>query len=273
MAVLLSPANSLGGCEAAFQAGAGGVYLGAKNWSRGISGHALPDSEISRCVALARSCGKVLHVALNIVPGHKESGRFVEKCRYYLSLGVDGLILNDFGLMANLLSEDRNAPVYASVGCGISNIADVAFYAELGVKGVVLPPGTPPREIKEIKGKYGLEVELFAEVLLEPLLFGKCWLGSYCSLKRRKSEGKVVFSGSARRGICSKGCRAGWVVLRNEEMIYSHYELAFEHFSLLNQLEAYLEAGADLLKIQGRGADLASILNLVDKYQKSCGRE
>lgn len=93
------PGRSFEGCSAAFSAGARGVYLVAGNWSRGVSGHALSDREIARCADLAKSCRRVLHVALNTVPGHKDTGLYIEKCRYYIALGVDGLILNDFGLL------------------------------------------------------------------------------------------------------------------------------------------------------------------------------
>lgn len=267
MIKILAPAGSFEGCSAAFEAGAQGVYLGVKNWSRGAPGNALADAEIARCIGLARSGNKVVHVALNTIPAHQDTGWLVEKCLYYTSLGAGGLILNDFGLMARVLSMNRDAPVYASVGCGIANEAEAGFYSELGVAGVVLPPGVPPGEVKRIKERYALMVEIFCEALLEPFVFGKCWLGSYCSVRRKKSGGKELFFGSAKRGVCSKSCKAGWEIARGKEVVGQRYRFSFEPCSLWESLRAYQAAGTDLIKIQGRELAPEAVVEIVKKYQ------
>lgn len=271
MVKILAPAKSYEGCAAAFNAGAHGVYLGAKTWSRGATGHAISDLEIAECIGLAKSRKKLVHIAVNTIPGYRDTGLFVEKCLSYNSLGVDGLILNDFGLIAKLLSVDRGAPVYASVGCGITNIADVRFYLGLGVTGMVLQPGILPDDVKRIKDKHGVKVEIFCEVLLEPFLFGKCWLGSYCSLARKNVEGKECFLGSAKRGGCSKGCKASWEVFRGKDLLTGSYELSFEHYSLLTSLKAYIAAGVDIIKIQGRDRSPEVIADTVKVYKNVLG--
>jgi len=271
MVKILAPARSFEGCTAAFNAGAHGVYLGSKTWSRGTAAHALSDPEIAKCIGLAKTANRLVHVAVNTIPGYKDTGLFMERCLYYASLGVDGLIVNDFGLIAGLMTMDNSVPVYASVGCGINNIADVEFYVGLGVKGIVLPPGVSPYAIKTIKEKYRVKVEIFGEVMIEPFLFGKCWLGSYCSLNRKNMEGKECFLGSAKRGGCSKGCKARWEVFRGKDLLTGNYELSFEPYSLLKSLKAYQAAGVDIIKIQGRDLNLEVVVDIVKNYKNVLG--
>lgn len=271
MVKLLAPAGSFESCKAAFDAGAHGVYLGVKNWSRGAAGHALSDTGIARCIGLAKSGKKLVHVAVNTIPDAKDAGRFIEKCLHYASLGVDGLILNDFGFIAHLMSIDKSVPVYASVGCAIMNIADVEFYHGLGVAGVVLPPGVLPDEIKRIKEKCSVKVEIFGEALVEPFLFGRCWLGSYCRLFRKNLEGKEVFLGSAKRGSCSKGCKARWEVFRGEGLLTGSFEFPFAPCSLLHSLKPYIDAGVDIIKIQGRDLAPEAVRSVIQVYRSVLG--
>lgn len=271
MVKILAPARSYEGCAAAFNAGAHGVYLGAKTWSRGATVHAISDLEITKCIGLAKSGKKFVHIAVNTIPGYRDSNLFVERCLYYNSLGVDGLILNDFGLITKLMSVDKGVPVYASVGCGINNLADVRFYLGLGVTGIVLQPGVLPGDIKRIKDKNRVTVEIFCEVLMEPFLFGKCWLGSYCSLVRKSIEGKDCFLGSAKRGGCSKGCKASWKVFRDKDLLTGSHELSFESYSLSESLRAYIAAGVDIIKIQGRDLSPEAITGVVKVYKTVLG--
>ncbi|MCL6634733.1 MAG: U32 family peptidase [Peptococcaceae bacterium] len=272
MVKILAPAGSLEGCAAVLNAGAHGVYVGAKYWSRGSAPHALADSDIARCIDFAGSAGKPVHVAVNVIPAHGDVDMLVEKCLRYAALGAGGLILNDFGLMAKLLSVDANLPVYASVGCGVSNIADVEFYLGLGVAGVVLPPGVLPAGIKEMKEKRAFQVEVFCEVLLEPFQFGRCWLGGYCSLSRKRTGGREFFYGSAKRGGCARACKARWEVFRGSGLPAGDCELAWEPFSLLVDVKACAEAGVDIIKIQGRELAPEAVVETVIKYKRALAR-
>lgn len=263
---ILAPAYSYEGCLAAFKAGAHGVYLGAKNMSRGAAGSAVTDREMARCASLATSLGKIIHVAVNVIPDQGDAGLFVRSCRRYASFGVHGLILNDFGLIRMLVSSGFDIPIYASVGCGIANDADVEFFVLAGVAGIVLQPGTPPEFINNIRRKFHVKIEVFSEALMEPFMFGSCWLGSYLKMNRKNVAGKVCFFGSAKRGGCSRGCRARWEIAGDNSVLVQDYEFSFVPLSLSGSLKDYVGAGVDFIKIQGRGLPPGVVAGLVEKY-------
>lgn len=234
--------------------------------SRGPGGRALSDYDLVRCIGLAVKSGKVVHVAVNTIPDYIDYNMFAEKCRHYESLGVDGLILNDFGLIQKLLSDGVKAPVFTSVGCGVHNIEDIGFFASEGVAGVVLQPGITPKIIEDIKSKYDIKIEIFCEVLIEPFLFGRCWLGSYIMMNKKHINGKVCFLGSAKRGGCSKACRAKWEVFREKSLLAGGSEFPFIPYSLSGKLKDYIGAGVDYIKIQGRDLPPEVVSSIVKNY-------
>jgi putative protease len=250
---LLAPAGSVAAVLAAAEAGADAVYVGAKGWSRGRPGAELSDEEIGFCLDELHRWGKQLQVAMNTIPRPHEVELVIEKILLYTRWGVDGVILNDVGLIGRVHQAVPRAAICASVGCTALNAEDVAFLHDLGAEVVVVSWAVGPGQVALIQSRVPVEIEVFVRGVREVLLLGKCWMGSYLkTVFKDHGDRRGRPLGSAKRGgLCTSICKARWQTVIGDR---SQSEAAFpyETFLVLKQLPRYLDAGARVLKIGGR---------------------
>ncbi|NOZ06987.1 MAG: U32 family peptidase [Chloroflexi bacterium] len=250
---LLAPAGSVAAVRAAMNAGADAVYVGVKGWSRGRPGNELTDVQIRSCLDDLHSRGRRMQLAMNTVPRPDEVEQVIGKIEQYARWGVDGVILNDPGLIALAHRAVPEMPLCASVGCTTMNAEDAALLHELGAQTVVLSWAVGPAEVALIKAQTSVEVEIFVRGVREAVLLGKCWMGSYLKtvLKEHGDRTDRPLGSAKRSGLCTSICKAPWQ-LRNHERVYDSASLPYETFLVLQQLPCYLDAGAGVLKIGGR---------------------
>jgi putative protease len=244
---LLAPAGSLEAVDAALAAGADAVYAGVRAFSRsGRSGMAL--EAFGTAAATCRRAGARLHAAVNAVPRPREASAFLSALHRLREEGVAEVILNDPGWIALARRELPGFPICASVGLSVMNPEDAAAYRELGADAIVLPSAVRPEEIPAIKRVSGLRVEIFAWCRAEFLVHGKCGLTGYAA------EGPAGETASAKRGA---GCR----------FVCRGLPVSREPRSLEDQLPAWIDAGADVFKIEGRDLGSSAVTALVSRFR------
>jgi len=244
---LLAPAGSLAAVDAVLSAGADAVYVGIRGMARGGRAGILPEEAedaASRCAAAGRN----LHAAVNAVPSSGEVPAFLTALRRLASAGVSEVILNDPGLIALARRELPGLSLCASVGLSVVNPEDAAACRELGADAVVLPSAVRPEEIPAIRRASGLRIEVFAWCRPEFLLHGRCGLTGYAA------EAEGGGAASPKRG---GGCR---LVCRGLSAP------AVPH-SLEDELPAWIRAGADGFKIEGRDLSPGALGPLVARFR------
>ncbi len=246
--ILLAPAGSLPGVEAALSAGADAVYVGVRSFSRG-GRTGLPPEAVAAALSACRAAGARLHAAINAVPPSRELPAFLAFLHRLRDAGVDEVILNDPGMIALARREIPAWPICASVGLSVLNPEDARAYRELGADAVVLPSAVRPGEIFAIKKASGLRIEVFAHCRPEFLLHGKCGLTGYAA---EKAGGGTA---SAKRG---GSCR---LVCRN-------LPVPCEAYSIEDELPAWIAAGADVFKIEGRELSPPDAAALVARFRE-----
>ncbi|MFA6147526.1 MAG: peptidase U32 family protein [bacterium] len=245
--ILLAPAGSLAAVEAALSAGADAVYVGVRSLSRG-GRTGLPADAVGAAVSACRQAKAFLHAAINAIPSSGGLPAFLASLHRLRDAGVDEVILNDPGVIALARREIPGWPICASVGLSVLNPEDARAYRELGADSVVLPSTVRPEEIPRIKKASGLRIEVFAHCRPEFLLHGKCGLTGYVV------EGDGGGTGSAKRG---GSCR---LVCRNLEVPCAAH-------SLENELPAWIAAGADVFKIEGRELSPPAVAALTARFR------
>jgi putative protease len=244
--ILLAPAGSLSAVEAALSAGADAVYVGVRSLSRGGRTGLSPET-VGAAVSACRRAGARLHAAINALPTSGDLPAFLASLHRLRDAGVDEVILNDPGVIAFARREIPGWPICASVGLSVLNPEDARAYRDLGVDAVVLPSAVRPGEIPLIKKASGLRIEVFAHCRPEFLLHGKCGLTGY-----------VVEGGgtaSAKRG---GSCR---LVCRNLPVPAAAH-------SIEDALPAWIAAGADVFKIEGRELSPPAVAALVSRFRR-----
>lgn len=261
---LLAPGGSLDMAVQAFRNGADGVYVGLYGWSRRTKEYELRLHDIKEMVRIAEEMGKEVRVAMNTAFSSTEYDAFVDAVKSLQGIGVHGFILNDVGAVAVAKKVAPQMEVHVSAGMNAINIEDMWFYRELGADMVVSPCNLTVEEIREIKRYVPVGIEVFLHSNTCFTYLGKCLMSSYFRHEWQFDEfGKNHFLGSPNRGgYCHRVCKAKWssdgkpVVMRNDMF------LAFDN------LEDWIEAGVDCLKIQGREYNPSLVGEIVRFYRR-----
>jgi putative protease len=271
--VLLAPAGSPAAAEAALQAGADAIYVGLRGFSRGGPRSELTAQALQDMLVAAHAQGRHVQVALNTIPRQAERRDLTEKVGELLGWGIDGVIVNDAGLLAELRSRYPRLGITASIGCAIMNEADVAFYRDLGADAVVLPGTVTPDEIAAFAQVPDVQIEVMVDMVDEFILLGRCWMPSYCRLNPPlpvllgSSGGRLL--GSVKRGgagVCFKICEQPWDLYRDAQCVATRL-LPSRQISAINYLADLLNAGVDVVKLQGRSLPPALLAPLVRRYR------
>jgi U32 family peptidase len=285
--LLLAPAGSLEAVSAALDAGADAVYVGLKGWSRGGARRELDWEELVAAQHEVACAGRTLHVALNTIPKPGERAWLFERIPALLGLGIQTVIVNDIGVLAALHQRFRDLRLTASIGCGVQTVADAAFFRDLGAAGVVLPGTVSPAEIQEIRSVDGMAIEIMVHMVEEFVLLGKCWMPSYVHLKpsplppllpAQAGEGGDAPEGALRGlrqtgsmkrggvGACFRICQQPWDLYASGQRVAGRL-FPSRQISRISEVEAYAEAGADVLKLQGRSLPADLLAALVRGYR------
>jgi len=282
VATLLAPGRNSEAVQAAVDAGADAVYVGLKGWSRGGSRGELTWEELVACQRWVSSAGRELQVALNIIPKPQERASLFQRIPPLMDLGIQSLIVNDIGILRSLRRRFPALRLTASIGCGAQTVADVAFFEDLGADAVVVPGTVGPDEIREIRAVRGIAIEVMVHMVEEFILLGKCWMPSYVHLKPSPLPGGTHAdavpegadrglrqTGSMKRGgvgTCFKICQQPWELFEKDRWMDTRF-LPSRQISRAAEVGAYVAAGADILKLQGRSLSPELLAPLVRRYR------
>jgi len=279
-AQLLAPAGSLEAARQAFQAGADAVYVGLKGWSRGGARGELDREQLRQCLELARAQRKRVQLAVNIIPKPQQRQRLLEELAELADWGLEAVILNDVGFLREVRQKLPGLAIIASIGCGALNADDALFYQDLGATAIVLPGNLEAEEIAAIKARASLQIEVMLHMVEEFIQLGKCWMPSYVHFAAAdKIFPAQRLGGSVKRGgvgTCYRICQQPWTVLKDGVEVDQRL-FPSRQISRVGELAAFLEAGVDVIKIQGRslfpemvGAIIKTYRSAMDAW--SCGQ-
>lgn len=271
--ILLAPAGDPTAAVAALESGADAIYVGLKGWSRGGAKGELTSEELQEVLRAAHARSRRVRVALNTIPRRTERRYLVGRVAELIDWGIDGVIVNDPGLLAELRARYPALCITASIGCAAMNEADVAFYRDLGADAVVLPGTLSLDELRAIAQVPDVMTEVMIHMVEEFILLGKCWMPSYYRLNPTPlaevhGEGNRLV-GSMKRGgagVCFKVCEQPWDLYLDGQQVTKRL-LPSRQISPINDLSDVLDAGVDVVKLQGRSLSPDLLAPLVRRYR------
>jgi putative protease len=250
---LLAPAGSLQAFEAAVEAGADAIYIGAPALNaRNLARH-FSRQEIAAMVDYAHARKVRVYVAMNSLAKEKELPEVLESLSFFSSIFVDALIVQDLGIAALAGKFFPRLPLHASTLMTAHNSNSVRMLAELGFKRIVLARELTLAEIGAIAAKCPVELEVFVHGAMCFAFSGLCLFSSYLGGK------------SGLRGRCVQPCRRRYTVEGKggkSGYFFSMHDL--EAVSLLPRLQ---RAGVHSLKIEGRMRTAAYVEQVVKAYR------
>lgn len=251
---LLAPAKDKNCAICAINYGADAVYIGAKSFgARKKASNSLDD--IKDVVDYAHKFFVRVYVALNTILRDDELSE-AQKLLYDLyELGVDGIIVQDFGVFKLDLPPFL---ISASTQCDIRSVEKVKFFESIGLDRVILARELSLEKINEICKNTSLEVETFIHGALCVCYSGQCYL-SYALGGR-----------SANRGECAQPCRKKYSLIDENGKIYAKNKhlLSLKDFCAAPYIDNLANAGVVSFKIEGRLKDENYVKNVVMYYNK-----
>ncbi len=272
MAKLLAPGGTREMALAVLDEGAETVYVGPVGWSRRASQFELTDEDIRAVVDAALARRSDVRVAMNTSPGSSEVPALLRKLEQYVTWGISGIIMSDIGCIAHVHREFPQLAIHTSVACGVTNSLDIAFYRDLGASMIILPYKLSTEEVRRIKEKIavGLEVFLFQPIEEGVHCPGRCSMSSYFRMERIvDSAGKEQVVGSVNRGgSCYRVCQAEWTLHVDGVAQKERLPVKTDGTLMFWELPQYLRLGVDYLKIQGRERPVPLVRDIVAFYRR-----
>ena len=254
MIELLAPARDFDCACAAIYCGADAVYLGAPQFSaRAAAGNSLDD--IRRVVELAHTYYVRVYVALNTILTDEELGAAQALIEDLYAIGVDGVIVQDMGLLELDLPP---VPLIASTQMNNASAEKVKFLEEVGFSRAILARELTVEQIAEIRRGTSIELECFVQGALCVGVSGQCTM-SYALGGR-----------SGNRGVCAQPCRRRYTLkdAAGNVIAKDRFLLSLKDLNLADDLESLLDAGVTSFKIEGRLKDAGYVANVVGFYRQ-----
>ncbi len=232
---ILSPAGSLKSAKASVLAGASAIYMGFGEFNARRQAENFSKEEFSEAIDFAKKYDVLVYITLNIILTDKELKKVYEFIEFLASLNIDGIIVQDLGVLELIKKVCPTMPVHASTQLTIHNLEGAIKAKELGFSRVVLSRELSFENIKHITENCGIETEVFVHGALCMCYSGQCYLSS------------LLGSRSGNRGLCAQPCRLPYKLDGK-----TSHPLSLKDLSLVEYVEKLKDAGVSCLKIEGR---------------------
>lgn len=238
---LLSPAGSYESLCAAVQSGADAVYLGGSSFGARKSAKNFTIEEMKKWTDYCHIYGVSVYVTVNTLVKDNEKEELAEYVRTLSDIGVDAVLLQDFGAVEIVKKCAPQLAIHASTQMTATSADDVLFLQELGFERVVLSRELSFEQIREIAGKVTCELEVFVHGAICMCYSGQCLFSS------------IVGGRSGNRGACAQPCRLPYSIVDSDgKKVCGGYMLSPRDLCLVSRLDDLAEIGVKSLKIEGR---------------------
>jgi putative protease len=259
---LMAPSRDFASLNAALSNGADSVYIGIDGYNMRANVANFKREDIKNAVNLCHDHGVKLYVCTNTIMKDSDIESLNELFPILNSYKVDAVILSDLGALK--IAKENSIDVHMSVQSNLSNSESLNFLKEYGVKRAVLSRELSLEEIKNIKSKTNLEIEVFVHGAMCMAVSGRCFLSSY------------FYDKNANCGECLQPCRSEWKLLSEDskEVIIEGNEKLTHFFSpkdlcMIEHIPELIGAGIDAFKIEGRARPADYVATVTKVYREA----
>lgn len=258
MVELLAPAGTYDSFLAALNAGADAIYLGGEKYSARAYADNFTSEQIVQAIRLAHLHECKIYLTLNTLIKEAEISDLVGYIKPFYEAGLDGVIVQDFGLVYILKNMFPDMEMHASTQMTITGLDGAKLAKEYGFSRVVPARELSLQEIAQIKQEVDIEVECFIHGAMCYGYSGQCLFSS------------ILGGRSGNRGRCAGPCRLPYRVCRENGFKYSKemYPISMKDMCVLHILPQLIEAGIDSFKIEGRMKSPAYAAGVTALYRK-----
>mgnify|MGYP000010887733 FL=1 len=255
MPELLSPAGNWDSFIGVMNAGADAVYLGGDKFNARAYADNFTTKQLVEALQLAHLHGKKIYLTLNTLIKEREFGELYDYIAPLYEAGLDGIIIQDFGVLSFCKKFFPEMELHASTQMTVTGSEGVRFLQEQGVCRVVPARELSLEELIRIKKDTGVALETFIHGAICYCYSGQCLFSSFLGGR------------SGNRGRCAQPCRLPYTVKGREG-----YPLSLKDMCTIKLLPKLMDAGIDSFKIEGRMKKPAYAAGVTAIYRKYIDR-
>lgn len=256
---ILAPAGSYESMVAAIGAGADAVYIGGSRFGARAYADNLDEERLLEAIDYAHLHGCRLYMTVNTLVKEDEMKDLFSYLAPYYKQGIDGVIVQDLGVLSYIRSHFPDLPIHASTQMTITGYLGAKALVDLGASRVVTARELSLNEISEIREHVDVEIESFVHGALCYGYSGQCLFSS------------LIGGRSGNRGRCAQPCRLPYDVKRGSKVLNRKDEmhvLSPKDLCTLDIIPDMIEAGVFSLKIEGRMKAPRYTAGVVSIYRK-----
>ena len=249
---LLAPAGDLERLKLAFHYGADACYLGGKDFSLRANAKNFSLEDLKGAAEYAHSLNKKVYVTVNIIFHNEDLDGLIKYLKELEKIKIDAVIVSDLAVV-NIINENNiNLEVHLSTQASTLNSYAAKFWKDLGVTRIVLAREASREDIKAIKEKTGLDLEVFIHGAMCTSFSGRCVLSNYATNR------------DSNRGGCAQVCR--WMF--DIEGSDNTFMMMPKDLCMAYYLKDLIDLGANSFKVEGRMRSVYYVASIIMIYRE-----
>ena len=258
MIELLAPAGNLEKLKIAIAYGADAVFIGGKKFSLRARASNFDLISIKEGCDFAKAYNAKVYVTMNIVPHDEDLVGLEEYLQELVWCGVTGIIVTSLYIADVARRVSPELELHLSTQFSASNSVTVNLFKDLGFSRVVLAREVSLEQIKKIKAKTDLELEVFIHGGMCVSYSGRCMLSNHMTNR------------DANRGGCAHSCRWNYSLLEGETLINpdpEYFNMGSKDLMAIYAIPKLIDLNVASLKIEGRMKSMYYIATVVRCYR------
>lgn len=258
---LLAPAGSLEKLKFAVHYGADAVYIGGQQYGLRSNADNFSFEEMREGVEFAAKYGAKVFVATNIYAHQEDLDGIGDYLRELEKAGIAAIIAADPAIVEVAMKVAPKLEVHLSTQQSTMNWQAVQFWKEEGLPRVVLARETTMDEIREMKQRVDIELEVFIHGAMCSSVSGRCVLSNHFTDR------------DSNRGGCCQSCRWKYDLHADETSVmepgHNPFTMGSKDLCMIRHIPDLIDAGIDSFKIEGRMKSIHYVASVVNAYRQA----
>lgn len=248
---LLLPVGNPEMFHAAVKGGADAVYLGLRQFNARGRASNFTTSQLLALLKIAKKNNIKVYLTLNTVIKNDELSDLLDTLNLIQKTGISAIIIQDWGVYYLVKKHFPKITVHASTQMAHHNSLGAIYCKEKNFERVVMARELTLPELKDIRKKSDIELEIFMHGALCYSFSGMCLFSSFLG------------GSGANRGLCAQPCRRFYETGNEKRYVFS-----LKDNQAVDVLPELIKMGVESIKVEGRLKPAEFVYNVSRAYRK-----